>query len=97
MHKLPQMTSIAELRNNHLRVFGLLEKGPVVINSRSQPVGVLVAPQQWDRLMQLLEDQQDIIDALEAKLEIATGQDEYITLTKEEIAAWAAEDELVPG
>lgn len=97
MNKLPQMVGIGELRNNHLEVIGLLDKGPVVINSRSLPVGVLVHPRAWDRLIELIEDQQDIIDALEAKLEIATGQDEYVTLTADEINAWAAEEELVPA
>ena len=95
MNKLPQMVGIGELRNNHLEVLALLDKGPVVINSRSQPVGVLVHPRAWDRLMELIEDQQDIIDALEAKLEIATGQDEFVTLSADEINTWAAEEELV--
>jgi len=81
MHKLPQMTSIAELRNNHLQVFALLEKGPVVINNRSQPVGVLVSPAAWDRLMERLEDQEDIIDALQMKLDIAQGKVEVETVT----------------
>jgi len=92
MHKLPQMTSIAELRNKHLYVFGLLAQGPVVINSRSHPVGVLVSPTEWDRLIGLLEDQQDIIDALEAKLEIAEGKVEM--MTQDEIKVWLAEDKL---
>ena len=97
MSKLPQMTSIAELRNNHLHVFSLLEHGPVVINNRSQPVGVLISPKQWDRLMELLEDQQDLVDVLEAELEIATGKDEVVTLTNEDIKAWQSEGELVPA
>jgi len=96
MHKLPQMTSIAELRNNHLQVFALLEKGPVVINNRSQPVGVLVAPAAWDRLMELLEDQQDIIDALQMKLDIARGEVEVETITAAEIEEWIKADEPVP-
>lgn len=97
MNKLPQMVGIGELRNNHLEVITRLDKGPVVVNSRSLPVAVLVHPQAWDRLMELIEDQQDIIDALEAKLEIATGQDEFVALSADEIKAWAAEEKLVPA
>ncbi|MEZ4731966.1 MAG: type II toxin-antitoxin system prevent-host-death family antitoxin [Caldilineaceae bacterium] len=97
MHKLPQMTSIAELRNNHLQVFARLEKGPVVINNRSQPVGVLLSPAAWDRLMERLEDQEDIIDALQMKLDIARGEVEMETITATEIEEWIKADEPVPA
>lgn len=97
MHKLPQMTSIAELRNNHLQVFARLEKGPVVINNRSQPVGVLLSPAAWDRLMERLEDQEDIIDALQMKLDIARGEVEVETITATEIEEWIKADEPVPA
>lgn len=97
MHKLPQMTSIAELRNNHLQVFALLEKGPVVINNRSQPVGVLISPAAWNRLMECLEDQEDIIDALQMKLAIARGEVEVETVTAEEINQWIEADERLPA
>lgn len=94
MHKLPQMTSIAELRNNHLQVFDLLKKGPVVINSRSLPVGVLLSPQMWDHLIERLEDQQDIIDALTAKLARLAGQADL--MTQAEIETWLADVEPAP-
>jgi PHD/YefM family antitoxin component YafN of YafNO toxin-antitoxin module len=94
MYKLPQMTSIAELRNNHLHVFGLLAKGPVVINSRSLPVGVLVSPQMWNHLIERLEDQQDVIDALSAKLARLEGKTEM--MTQSEIETWLADVEPAP-
>lgn len=34
MNKLPQMVGIGELRNNHLKVIDMLDKGPIVIKSR---------------------------------------------------------------
>lgn len=101
MDKVPTMTSIAELRNNHLQVFALLEKGPVVINNRSQPVGVLVSPAAWNRLLERLEDQEDIIDALQMKLDIARGEVETEIVTAEEINQeinqWTAADARVPA
>lgn len=97
MQKVPQMTSIADLRNNHLHVFAQLANGPVVINNRSQPVGVLVDPEAWNRLLELVEDQQDIIDALQMKLDIARGDVEVETITPETISAWVANDDQIPA
>lgn len=97
MQKIPQMSSIADLRNNHLQVFAQLAQGPVVINNRSQPVGVLVDPAAWNRLLELVEDQQDLIDALQMKLDIVRGDVEVETFTPDEIRAWIADDASVPA
>ena len=44
MNRLPQLATISDLRNNHLGVFALLEKGPVVLVNRTQPQGILLYP-----------------------------------------------------
>lgn len=93
MNKLPQMANIADLRNNHLQVLVRLDKGPVVINSRSQPVGVLVQPQAWDNLMDLLEDQQLTIDML--KMELALAKGEVDLLSQAEVHEWLRAEEVV--
>ncbi len=97
MNKLPQTASIADLRNSHLAVLEKLANGPVVINSRSTPVGVLISPQMWDRIAEHVEDLEDSLDALKAELEIAKGEDELITLNEAEIKQWLGEDEAVPA
>lgn len=97
MNKLPQTASIAELRNSHLAVLEKLANGPVVINSRSAPVGVLVSPEMWDRIAEYVEDLEDGLDALKAELEIVKGNDEVVRLTEEEIKEWLGEDEAVPA
>lgn len=97
MNKLPQTASIADLRNSHLAVLDKLANGPVVINSRSTPVGVLISPQMWDRIAEHVEDLEDSLDALKAELEIAKGEDELITLSEAEIKQWLGEDEAVPA
>ena len=95
MNKLPQMVSIAELRNSHLAVLEKLVNGPVVISSRSTPVGVLVSPEMWDRIAEYIEDLEDSLDAAQMELELATGRDTVIRLTEEEIQEWLAEDEAI--
>ena len=97
MNKLPQTASIADLRNHHLTVLKKLADGPVVINSRSAPVGVLVSPELWDKIAEYIEDLEDSLDAVKAELEIAKGQDEVVRLTEADIEEWLAEDEAVPA
>jgi hypothetical protein len=95
MNKLPQMANIADLRNSHLQVLALLDKGPVIINSRSHAVGVLVSPGQWDRIAEYIEDLEDALDAAKMALAIAKGEVEM--MSQAEINDWLKEDELVPA
>ena len=95
MNKLPQTASIADLRNSHLAVLEKLVNGPVVINSRSTPVGVLISPQMWDRIAEHVEDLEDSLDALKMENAILRGEVETETLSEQEIAEWLAEDETV--
>lgn len=78
MNKLPQMASVADLKHRHLEVFARAAQGPVVVANRSKPAVVIVAPALWDNLMQQLEDLQDVVDTLQAELELATGEDKLI-------------------
>ena len=78
MERLPNMASISMLRNNYKGVFAQLTDGPVMIASRNQPAGVLISPEWWDRIVERLEDQDALIDGLQAALNLAHGEDELI-------------------
>lgn len=93
MNKLPQMANIADLRNSHLQVLARLDKGPVIINSHSNAVGVLVSPEQWNRMAEYIEDLEDALDATKMELAIAEGEVEM--MNQAEINDWLKEDELV--
>lgn len=95
MNKLPQMANIADLRNSHLQVLAMVEQGPVIINSRSNAVAVLVSPAQWDRIAEYIEDLEDALDAAKVALAIAKGEVEM--MSQDEINNWIQEDELIPA
>ncbi|MEZ4866105.1 MAG: type II toxin-antitoxin system prevent-host-death family antitoxin [Caldilineaceae bacterium] len=95
--KTPQIVPVSDLRMKHLEVFAMMDKGPVFLAQRSKPAGVLVSVTQWDRLMELLEDQGDLIDALKMELAIARGEETVETLTKAEIQEWLGVDDKVPA
>jgi PHD/YefM family antitoxin component YafN of YafNO toxin-antitoxin module len=78
MERLPNMAAISALRNDHKAVFAQLDNGPVMIAARNQPAGVLVSPEWWDHIVERLEDQDALIDGLQAALNLAHGKDELI-------------------
>lgn len=91
MNKLPQTATVADLRNNHLSVVARLENGPVVITSRGKIVAVVLSPEYWDKIVTDLDEQDDLIQVLQAELDIATGQQKMRRLSPEEIAEWSGE------
>ena len=93
IHKTQQFEPITSVQRNPAKVLSMLTNGPVILASRSKPTAILVSVELWDRLVEQLEDQDDLIDALEAKLQIATGQAEM--MTQVEIQEWLTADETV--
>ncbi|MCE7986992.1 MAG: type II toxin-antitoxin system prevent-host-death family antitoxin [Caldilinea sp. CFX5] len=95
--KTPQIVPVSDLRMKHLQVFNLMNNGPVFLAQRSKPAGVLVSVEQWDRLMERLDEQNDLIDALKMELAIARGEETVETISEAEIEAWLSVDEKVPA
>lgn len=92
MNKLPQMASVADIRNDHLKVFAMLVDGPVLISSRSKPVAVMLAPALWDSIVEKLDDAEDLIDALEEEVRLLRGERKSNIMTPEELDTWLDED-----
>jgi len=95
--KTLQIVPVSDLRMKHVQVFELIKTGPVFLAQRSKPAGVLVSIRQWDRLMELIEDQGDLIDALKMELAIERGEETVETLSEQEIQEWLGVDEKVPA
>jgi PHD/YefM family antitoxin component YafN of YafNO toxin-antitoxin module len=96
MNRLPQMATISDLRNNHLGVFALLDKGPVVLVNRTQPQGILLSPAQWDKLLTRLEDLEDLVEVLNTELQVERGEIEVETLENQSFAEWV-DAERIPA
>lgn len=97
MNRLPQMVSVADIKNHHLKVFALLENGPVLVASHSKPTAVLISPSQWDAIVEELDTLWAEREAALAELRIATGRSKVVEMSEQEIADWLAEDEAVPA
>lgn len=54
-YPVPQTIPISDLRRQQDKVLKMTESAPVLLMSRSEPVGVLVAPQEWNYLINRLK------------------------------------------
>ena len=80
VERFPTVT-INEFQENPSTVYDIAEKHPVVILNDHEPKLVCFKPEEWNKIDQLIEDQEDLIAALKAELEIALGDDEMIEIT----------------
>jgi hypothetical protein len=69
MEKVQQIVPVTDLRLAHVKVFSLLKNGPVILAQRSKPAAVLVSTKLWDDIARRLEEQQDVIDVLQAEVD----------------------------
>lgn len=97
MGHIPQMASISVLKNDHLKVLAQAEQEPVVLASRNQPVGVLLSPQHWEKLLNRLEDLEDLVEVLSALLREERGEITAEEIKAEELNEWAQYAQRLPA
>jgi len=68
MVAIPTLVGISDLRLRQNEVLHKLRGGPIVLTQRTQPVAVLVSPEQWNQIVERLEDLEDALDVAEARL-----------------------------
>ena len=97
MNRVQQIEPITTIQKAPTEVLAMLTNGPVILAQRSRPAAVLVSVEQWDKLIERLEDQADIIDALQMKLDIARGDVEVETFTADQLNQFIGADDRVPA
>lgn len=60
---IPQTMPISELRRQQDKILKMAESAPVVLMSRSEPAGVLVSPQEWNRIVNRLKQLEALQEA----------------------------------
>ena len=61
LNPIPQTIPISELRRQQDKILKMAESAPVVLMSRSEPAGVLVSPEEWNRIVNRL----NLLEALQ--------------------------------
>ena len=85
MNSLPLvMTTLpaSSMRREQGVIFTQLQKSPILFTHHGHAAGVLVEPAVWNRLVERLEELDDTVAALEAKIELLTGADDTVSLAE---------------
>ena len=59
MNKIIPVMPVSDLRNEQAKVFRQLGETPVLLTQRGRAAGVLVHPEQWNDIIELLEDMEE--------------------------------------
>lgn len=78
MHSVPPLIPISDLRQRQNEILEQMSEGPVILLQRSKAAAVLVSPADWNALVDQIEDLEDTVAVLQAKLTLAMGEDELI-------------------
>jgi prevent-host-death family protein len=87
MSAMPQIAPITEIRNTHTGVLSKLKNGPVFLTQRGTSAAVLLSPTQWERLNQRVDELETMVDILQSKVELLSGQATYEEVTFAELEA----------
>lgn len=64
----PGIVPISEMRKRQAQVLEEIGRRPVIFTQRGRGVAVLVSLEQWEQLIEQMEDLEDTVTALEARL-----------------------------
>ena len=65
MYKVMPTMPVSELRTKQAAILAQLHKTPVLLTQRGHSAGVLVHPDLWNEMVELLDDLEDILIAQE--------------------------------
>lgn len=91
MIKTPQLETVTEFRANYKATFDKLNNGPVFLLQRSDVTAVLLSRHEYDRLLERIEELEDIAAVQEYERRKAAGDVSYRELSPAEIAEWAGD------
>jgi hypothetical protein len=94
MLQAPQVKPISKMRTDHNVIMRLLKNGPVFLAQRGTLTAAMISIEEWNKIVNRLEEQQDIIDVLEAELELATGKEQFETVDLAELERMAYGDRV---
>ena len=75
MDVVPELVPISGLRTRQNEILDQLADRPVVLTQHGRAAAVLVSPEQWNLLVEMVEDLTDALDALEMRARIDSGEE----------------------
>ena len=78
MQAVMQTLPISDLRFRQAAMLDHLQERPVVLPRQGRAAAVLVAPDEWNAIVCQLEDLEDALAVMQARLEILAGDEELL-------------------
>ena len=75
MHLVPRTLPISDLRFKQTETLDELKAGPVLLTRQGKAAAMLVAPEQWNSLVEKIEDLQLALDAVDIRQEVRPAID----------------------
>jgi prevent-host-death family protein len=69
VNRIPELIPISDIRQRQNEILASLRNGPIVLTQHGRAAAVLLAPDEYNRLVAALEDLEDALDAAEARRE----------------------------
>lgn len=75
MGMVTEVLPISDLRHRQNEILASLQKGPVILTQRGRGAAVLLSLDEWNMLLERLEELEDAADAVEARRHAEPGID----------------------
>ncbi len=75
IYPVPDLIPISEIRQRQVEILEMLQHAPVTLTQRGRAAAVMVSPDQWNAIIEELEELLDSVDAIEALQEIDDDPD----------------------
>lgn len=80
MATVPHLVSVSEFRANQKAALRGLSEDPVYLTHRGRVIAVLVDPDKWARLLDLVEDLEDALVTTKALQEVEQDPNQLVSL-----------------
>jgi PHD/YefM family antitoxin component YafN of YafNO toxin-antitoxin module len=80
LSRILQTASMQDIKNRTGAVTKKFVRGPVLLMNRATPQAVLIAPAQWNAIVDRLEEMEEALITLQAELALAKGQSQVETI-----------------
>lgn len=94
MDRLPQIVPISELRQRQQELLLALDSGPVVFTQHGKAAAVMISPEQWNQIVDDLEDYVDLVNAMRQDQAVAQGEAEWVDVDLDELRSSQDDDKL---
>ena len=83
---------VSYLRSDQAGILAQAQDRPIVLTHKGEATGVLVGVDKWNAIAEYIEDLEALVEALQAEVDVATGNVELVDADLEQLTEWVGKD-----